>query len=105
MKTTNKSTQGCSISEDFAITGKGGLSHNPMQNLKEDVLWQDLRLPKTNFELTHLPEKTPLANVAPPEPVLEATTWQINFLGNLELVADSTSSGMIYQNYQCTQSS
>ena len=98
-------TQGCSISEDFAITGKGGLSHNPMQNLKEDVLWQDLRLPKTNFELTHLPEKTPLANVAPPEPVLEATTWQINFLGNLELVADSTSSGMIYQNYQCTQSS
>lgn len=57
----------------LATTGKGGLAENPSQNLRGESVWEDLR----NF--------VTLPNVS--QKIIEATAWNINRQGNVELVS------------------
>ncbi len=59
----------------LATTGKGGLAENPSQNLRGESVWEDLR----NFAAL------PNANVS--RKIIEATAWNINRQGNVELVS------------------
>jgi filamentous hemagglutinin family protein len=65
----------------FVITGRGGVPNNPMQVIRHDRPWADVRDPLT----FHSP--TPSLPHSPTPPVTEATTWQHNPDGGIELVA------------------
>jgi filamentous hemagglutinin family protein len=66
----------------FVTTGRGGVLDNPMQVVRHDRPWADVRDPiafrSSTPSLPHAPT---------PPPVTEATTWQRNPNGGIELVA------------------
>lgn len=80
-------TQGCSVSEDFVITGRGGLPTNPAQHLSGTTVWQDLRTPKINLAQVP-PETSSILLAENSNQISEASTWQVNSQGNIELLAE-----------------
>ena len=65
----------------FVITGRGGIPENPSQQVKRDRPWADLRDP------TAFRSSTPRLPISPtPPPLTEATTWQRNPDGGIELL-------------------
>ena len=81
-------TKGCSNSSEFAIVGKGGLPANPTQNLRGQVIWQDLRL--IGSELSYKNEHTEFdvkQDSTQSNHLVEAQGWKVNQLGKVELFA------------------
>lgn len=87
-------TTGCAADRGnkFVITGQGGLPANPTQPLENQSAWQDWRFldkVETRFA-TSAPEK--LSEIEGRKtPLVEATSWQINRSGEVELVAQTPS--------------
>lgn len=89
---TKQITTGCAADRGnkFVITGQGGLPANPTQPLENQSAWQDLRfLDKLD---TRVAASTPenLNEISGRQtPLVEATSWQINRSGEVELVAQT----------------
>ena len=85
-------TAGCAgvQGNQFVITGRGGIPENPSQQVRRDRPWADLRDPTAFRSLS------PPLPYAPTPPLLtEATTWQRNAAGQVELVAIASPSKVI----------
>ncbi|MEO1669776.1 MAG: filamentous hemagglutinin N-terminal domain-containing protein [Cyanobacteria bacterium J06631_2] len=92
-------TSSCPVSKNntFAITGKGGMPHNPGQYLGGQTVWQDLRIPAISDDIA------PIAIV--PSSLVEAQAWQVNQSGKVELLAHTASSDRWGHDGQCSTSS
>ncbi|WP_186376066.1 filamentous hemagglutinin N-terminal domain-containing protein [Hyella patelloides] len=83
---TQQMTTGCSVSNDFALIGKGGLTENPTQDIRGQALWQDLRRlefhskSQINWQPSFIPQQQ--------KSFREANAWEVNQQGNLELIID-----------------
>ncbi|MEH2248433.1 two-partner secretion domain-containing protein [Nostoc sp.] len=89
----NQIVAGCPSNEEanFVISGRGGLPEDPRQILRGQVVLQDMRVSadspnKLSEQISH--RKVPDIKGQPP--LLEATGWMINRLGQVELVANIT---------------
>ncbi|WP_375510415.1 filamentous hemagglutinin N-terminal domain-containing protein [uncultured Nostoc sp.] len=88
----NQIVAGCPSNEsaNFVISGRGGLPEDPRQVLRGQVVLQDMRVsadsPNKSEQISH--RKVPDIKGQPP--LLEATGWMINQLGQVELVANIT---------------
>ena len=89
----NQIVAGCPSNEEanFVVSGRGGLPEDPRQVLRGQVVLQDMRvsadsLNKLSEQISH--RKVPDIKGEPP--LLEATGWMINQLGQVELVANIT---------------
>ena len=80
-------TSGCSFDSDFAIAGKGGLPDNPIQHIRNETTWQDLRIPA--IDNPQVTERSWL--FFKPNSAREAQNWKINSQGKVELVAQKSS--------------
>lgn len=87
-------TTGCAADRGnkFVITGQGGLPANPTQPLENQSAWQDWRF--LNQVETRVAASMPedgSENSRRQTPLVEATSWQINRSGEVELVAKTLS--------------
>lgn len=88
----NQIVAGCPSNEEanFVVSGRGGLPEDPRQVLRGQVVLQDMRVsadsPNKSEQISH--RKVPDIKGQPP--LLEATGWMINQLGQVELVANIT---------------
>jgi filamentous hemagglutinin family protein len=75
----------------FTITGQGGLPANPTQPLETQSTWQDWRfLNNPNPKATESTQESLNTNTKYKTPLVEATNWQINSSGEVELVAQNS---------------
>ncbi|MGB3651006.1 MAG: filamentous hemagglutinin N-terminal domain-containing protein [Rivularia sp. (in: cyanobacteria)] len=84
--TSNQIASGC-LAQDgntFVITGRGGIPHNPSQNLNFDRSWYDLRDFSAHRNQSDNITQTPALK---PRKIVEATTWIRNSQGEIEFVA------------------
>jgi filamentous hemagglutinin family protein len=85
-------TTGCAadLGNKFVITGQGGLPANPTQPLENQSAWQDWRfLNNVNTRIATSPPENLSAIRGRKTPLVEATNWQINRSGEVELVAEN----------------
>ncbi len=90
--TSEQITTGCAADGGniFALTGRGGLPENPSSTLLGRAVWWDNRdLSLVSQTAQKLPQTE-----ATPE-IVEATSWRINSLGQVELVADARSNSWV----------
>ncbi|MDY6937644.1 MAG: filamentous hemagglutinin N-terminal domain-containing protein [Cyanobacteriota bacterium] len=80
------------LNNRFVLIGNGGLSEDPTQFFRERTIWQDTRLGEIqshlNSNLTEMETEAKTAST-PTAPLVEATGWQTNDRGQIELVAAS----------------
>jgi len=79
---------GCSAnqSSSFVATGRGGIPQNPLQQVMSDRTWSDTRdisAYRKNSEVT-------AQMTTSPEVLVQATSWQRNAQGKIELLADKS---------------
>ena len=74
---TDIATTKCLIDDDNSMTvvGRGGLSENPLEYLRSQSVWEDLR---------DLEQQTPTASN---NEIVEAQSWFVNKKGNIELLS------------------
>ena len=84
-------------SNTFAITGRGGMTQNPGQYLPGEAVWQDLRIPTVSRGATKVSNY-------PRTTIIEAQTWQVDRLGNVELLAQTPKSERFGHEFQCSAS-
>jgi filamentous hemagglutinin family protein len=75
----------------FIVTGRGGVSLNPSQALSADRPWQDLRTETATSRVPFLGKDSSNATIEV-HPLLQATHWQRNAHGSIELLATNPSS-------------
>ena len=93
---TQQIARRCGGDNNFTIAGKGGLPENPSQNLRGQIVWQDLRIPIINHNNASLQSSS---NDNLPEFILvEADNWKINRQGKIELLARSNSNSHLEHN-------
>jgi filamentous hemagglutinin family protein len=81
---TQQIAKACGVgTNQFAIAGRGGLPENPLQNLRGQTVWQDLRL--TAIDPNNSSNSEIKADI-PAKPILEAQAWKINDQGQIELI-------------------
>lgn len=94
--TNNQIAAGCiAQSNQFASTGRGGLPGNPMGQFSGNRLWQDTR--------SHLSEGAViLSNISNDDEneLVEAQSWQMNAMGEVELM---TASALSHQASSCLE--
>jgi large exoprotein involved in heme utilization and adhesion len=87
-------TTGCAADRGnkFVITGQGGLPANPTQPLETQSAWQDWRfLDKVEARVATSTAENSSEIDGRQTPLVEATSWQINRSGEVELVAQTPS--------------
>ncbi|MDY6937645.1 MAG: S-layer family protein [Cyanobacteriota bacterium] len=78
------------LNNRLAIVGNGGLADDPTQLIRERTLWRDTRLDEIDSHpRANPPETLPKPSFTPTDPLVEATGWQTNDRGQIELVATS----------------
>ncbi|MEH1866298.1 MAG: filamentous hemagglutinin N-terminal domain-containing protein [Nostoc sp.] len=83
---------GCSANQGsrFVATGRGGVPQNPMQEVRSDRTWSDIRdisAYRKTGEIT--------AQISPsPEVLVQATSWRRNAQGKIELVTAQSHTSM-----------
>jgi len=83
---TQQMAKSCGVgANQFAIAGRGGLPENPLQNLRGQTVWQDLRL--MAIDSSNSNSNSEIEADTPAKPILEAQAWKINDLGQIELIA------------------
>jgi large exoprotein involved in heme utilization and adhesion len=86
----------CSAAEGnfFTMTGHGGLPEDPIafiSSMTTQILWEDLREISSPLQQARIfPDSLPSANAEFPQQPIEATGWQVNETGQIELVAALT---------------
>ena len=96
---TNQVIVGCAAANgnSFIVTFRGGLPENPTTTIRGQTIWRDLQDYSTATESANTtPQNPPPAYV----PIVEATGWLINDLGQVELVARSPSPTIGNSHYQ-----
>ncbi|MDZ8105799.1 MAG: S-layer family protein [Nostoc sp. DedQUE12a] len=79
---------GCSANtgSSFVATGRGGVPQNPIQEVRSDRPWSDIRdmsaYRKTSTVTAQIPKS--------PEVIVQATSWHRNAQGKIELIADKS---------------
>lgn len=87
---TTQITTGCPADRGnkFTITGQGGLPANPTQALETQSTWQDWRfLDNPNTKVAESSQESLSVITKRQTPLVEASNWQINSSGEVELVA------------------
>lgn len=87
---SNQVIVGCAATNgnSFIVTGRGGLPEDPTATIQGQTIWRDLQDYSTARETANSSPENPLpSNV----PLVEATGWVFNDLGQVELVARSPS--------------
>ncbi|MBD2593096.1 S-layer family protein [Nostoc spongiaeforme FACHB-130] len=81
---------GCSNTNgsSFVATGRGGIPQNPTQELRSDRTWSDVR----DISAFHTTKPAQAQISKSPEILVQATSWQRNPQGKIELVAAKSSS-------------
>jgi large exoprotein involved in heme utilization and adhesion len=75
----------------FVITGRGGVEENPLEVQGSDRPWNDLRDLSAFSQVSSANAQEPALSSSLAETTLtEATTWRLNAVGQLELVAIAT---------------
>lgn len=92
---SDRVVQGCTAGENqFVVTGRGGIPVAPTDSLNRDRTWADTR-DLTPFLADSLVSSSPPMSVQMPVqmpvPIAEATTWQTNGTGQVELIATAAS--------------
>ncbi|MEH1898636.1 MAG: S-layer family protein [Nostoc sp.] len=85
---TNPSQQiasGCSVNQGsrFVATGRGGVPQNPNLDVTSDRTWSDTRDISGYRKTSQVTAQIP----ASPEVIIQATGWQLNTQGQVELIA------------------
>lgn len=80
---------GCSnnTGSSFVATGKGGVPQNPMQEMRSDRTWSDIRDISAYRKINEVKAQIP----TPPQTLVQATSWHRNTDGKIEIVADKSS--------------
>jgi filamentous hemagglutinin family protein len=78
---------GCSdnTGNSFVATGRGGIPQNPNQQVTSDRTWSDIR----DFSAYWKNSEVTAQILPSPEVIVQATSWQRNAQGEIELVADT----------------
>ena len=90
---TAQVTSGCVAYTDsqFIVTGRGGIAEEPILPISPETLWEDWR----DFSsITQTTTETPIefpVSISPPSALVEATGWQLNDAGEVELIATNSS--------------
>ena len=102
---THQITAGCSAqkSNNFVVTGRGGLPEDPTSTLRGATLWSDLRRVfgvggvgevggvggeiSSSSPSSPSSPPTPSSSSSPDSPIVEATGWVVDASGQVELVA------------------
>ncbi|NEQ52252.1 MAG: S-layer family protein [Leptolyngbya sp. SIO3F4] len=96
--TSGQVSPGCTAgSNQFVATGRGGLPAAPTEMISRDRTWTDTR-DLTPF-INHSNASVPMSDPTMPGSITEtaeATTWQTNTAGDVELLADTTHSKVAY---------
>ncbi|MDC0833007.1 S-layer family protein [Geitlerinema sp. CS-897] len=71
----------------FVVTGNGGLPPNPMETLRGQTVWEDLRLTEIHDRSVEDRSLSPERESATPTQLVEASDWQIREDGTVELVS------------------
>ncbi|MBD2202489.1 S-layer family protein [Calothrix sp. FACHB-1219] len=71
----------------FVATGKGGIPQNPMQEMRSDRTWADIR----NISIFRNSEEVITQISQSPKVLIQATSWHRNAQGKIELVAAKSS--------------
>ncbi|MBD2165537.1 S-layer family protein [Calothrix membranacea FACHB-236] len=76
---------GCSANQgsSFVATGRGGIPQNPMQEVRSDRTWSDIRDISAFHKTQQVQVQTPLSS----EVLVQATSWHRNTQGKIELFA------------------
>jgi filamentous hemagglutinin family protein len=83
---TTQVVAGCTSSQsEFTVTGRGGLPEDPLQTLQSHSIWSDMRPVLGKNQAQESQEIT--ADQTPTAPLIEATGWQLNNQGQVELLA------------------
>ncbi len=84
---SNQIASGClaQAGNTFVITGRGGIPHNPSQNLNFDRSWYDIR--DLSVHRNQSDNITQVTEVSKPRKIVEATTWIRNSQEEIEFVA------------------
>ena len=81
------------VENRFVITGRGGLPEDPSQFLHGETIWTDLR-PLETWEAGEIRDSASIELLQSPMPdsssLVEATGWQRNDRGQIELIAASS---------------
>jgi filamentous hemagglutinin family protein len=101
--------QGCDANQgsSFVATGRGGVPQDPTQIIKLDRPWSDLRAIDTEDRATIFMGKGS-ANAQSPNPIsplIEATNWQRNSDGSVQILASVPISPTSPTNATCAMSS
>ncbi|MEH2320340.1 S-layer family protein [Nostoc sp.] len=79
---------GCSnnTASSFVSTGRGGIPQNPIQEVRSDRTWSDIRNISGYRKTAEVTAQIPPS----PEVLVQATSWHRNAQGKIELVADKS---------------
>jgi filamentous hemagglutinin family protein len=102
---TQKITTGCITSNnDFKMIGKGGLSEDPTLNLRDNIIWNDLRWQDTvDRTSTTLRDRNNREIQMKIEPIIEAQRWKINRNGRVELISSNPENYISLPNPKCLE--
>lgn len=88
---SQKIATGCGGNQgsSFVATGRGGVPENPTHYVNDDRTWDDIR--DLSAYRSREPSNHPTnAQIHPSSSIIEATTWQRNPDGSIELIANRT---------------
>ncbi|MBD2340523.1 S-layer family protein [Calothrix sp. FACHB-156] len=71
----------------FVATGRGGVPQNPLQEVRSDRTWSDVR----DISAFHNTQPVQAQIPQSPEVLVQATSWRRNALGKIELIAAKSS--------------
>ncbi|MBD2254138.1 beta strand repeat-containing protein [Nostoc parmelioides] len=74
----------------FVATGRGGIPQNPMQEVRSDRTWSDIR----DISAFHTTKPTQVQIPELPKTLVQATSWRRNPQGKIELIVARSSSQM-----------
>ena len=84
---TNQIASGCGANtgNSFVVTGRGGIPQNPSDRVNRNIIWSDIRnLSVRPQQSNNISQTTTISNQ---RRIIEATGFQFDEFGNIELVA------------------
>ncbi|MEL6459906.1 MAG: filamentous hemagglutinin N-terminal domain-containing protein [Cyanobacteria bacterium J06621_15] len=94
---TNQIASGCSANTGnrFIVTGRGGIPRNPSDGINQNIIWSDVR------DLSIYPQQSnninPATRISKQRKIIEATGFQFDEYGRIELVAKMTENSQKWQ--------
>ena len=90
---TTEVTSGCVAYTDsqFIVTGRGGLAEEPIAPIGPETIWEDWRDFSSTMQTTTGTSIEFPVSISTPPALVEATGWQINDAGEVELIATVSS--------------